>query len=225
MEALILFDNGTLTAVVAGVISLILLKWKPAVLSTSLKDFDGITIAKSILFIAFLIFVFLGIDASEISYPERIRWNVLFYIVAFAGWIDLERNIIPNGLIIFGLAVWVLLSVFTGWDMTALFAGISLLMLLYVLNRASVYFFEKNGMGFGDLKLCFVIILLAGLEGFWLIGLSVLTGGLFAMAGIVLQQLDRKSYLPFAPFLTLGVTTGYFLVSWEQTIGFLWIIH
>src|SRR6056297_1610187 len=90
-------------AVATGCVSLALLRIKPVLLSTSLSDFSGVTAGKALLFITTLAGLFWGVSTIEQTATGQLRWSLLLYLLTLSAWIDLERRIIPNGLIIVGL--------------------------------------------------------------------------------------------------------------------------
>ena len=88
-------------------------------------------------------------------------------------------------------------------------AGLVLFLLIYYLSG-------KKGIGEGD-------ITLSGLMGFMLgfpnvfvgIFLAVVTGGIVAVALLMLKLKNRKQAIPFGPFLSLGTMAA---LLWGQNI-------
>lgn len=120
--------------------------------------------------------------------------------------IDLEHRIVPNRILVpaavFGLAAAVALRLDDLPELLAAGAGAFLLLLLAALAR-------PGGMGMGDVKLAGVMGLYLGpsvipalLIGF-LAG-SVVGVGMMVRGGIA----ERKSGVPFAPFLAFGGLVG-----------------
>lgn len=87
----------------------------------------------------------------------------------------------------------------------------------------SVFFYIiaiiTNGMGGGDIKLVAVSGLLLGYQSM-LVGffIAAITGGLIAIALLLLKAQDRKSLIAFGPFLCIGIFIAYLygqqLFSW-----------
>lgn len=87
----------------------------------------------------------------------------------------------------------------------------------------SVFFYIiaiiTNGMGGGDIKLVAVSGLLLGYQSM-LVGffIAAITGGLVAIALLLLKAQDRKSLIAFGPFLCIGIFIAYLygqqLFSW-----------
>jgi leader peptidase (prepilin peptidase)/N-methyltransferase len=141
-------------------------------------------------------------------------------------WIDLEHFILPNR-IVFPLSVVmpVLLVVAAIGDrdpgalVRAGLGGIAAFAALFVLHLIS-----PRSMGFGDVKLAFVLGLGLGWLGWGelVLGLflAFLYGALIGVALILLRRRGRKDHVPFGPFLALGTMTailwGEAILDWYQ---------
>jgi leader peptidase (prepilin peptidase) / N-methyltransferase len=143
--------------------------------------------------------------------------------------IDLEHFIIPNrivypvgiaGVVLLGLAA--LIQDHWGAFGRSLLGALAAFTFFFVLHLVS-----PRGMGFGDVRLSFVLGLFLG----WL-GWAQLVGGLFAgfffgaVIGILLIAVggrDRRQHIPFGPYLAAGTMTfvlaGDQLVGWWRALG------
>jgi leader peptidase (prepilin peptidase) / N-methyltransferase len=124
----------------------------------------------------------------------------VFIVVFFA---DLKYGIIPDKILIAGILVtlpYVFMihnSEFMIHLLSALGAFLFFL-ILYLLTRG-------RGMGFGDVKLAFLLGLVLGFPGtFYAIYIAFLTGGLVGIILILWKKKKMKSSVPFGPFLILG---------------------
>lgn len=142
--------------------------------------------------------------------------------------IDLEHNIIPNGLVIFGLCVGALSCGFSllvpWWEaLIGLVAGGVPLLLIDLLSRLVL---KREGMGGGDMKLMAMaglflgwkLVLLALLLSFWI-------GALYAAVLIFTGKLrrgDRGVTMPFGPSLAAGSLValwfGKDLITWYLSV-------
>jgi leader peptidase (prepilin peptidase)/N-methyltransferase len=143
--------------------------------------------------------------------------------------IDLEHFIIPNrivypvgfaSVILLGLAALIQHRWATfGRSLAGAFAAFAFFLVLHLVS--------PRGMGFGDVRLSFVLGLFLG----WL-GWAQLLGGLFAgfffgaVIGILLIAFgghNRRQHIPFGPYLAAGTMTfvlaGDQLVSWWHGLG------
>ena len=143
--------------------------------------------------------------------------------------IDLEHFIIPNRIVYpVGFASVILLAAAAAiehdWSRFAhaLLGAAGAFMFFFILHIVA-----PRGMGFGDVRLSFVLGLFLG----WMGGLYVF-GGLFtgfllgAVIGSVLIAVGsrgRKQHIPFGPFLAAGtmifVLFGDPIVSWWRGLG------
>ena len=160
----------------------------------------------------------LGVDAALPAYL------VFFACLLVVSVIDLEYSIIPNRIVyptIFTslplLALAALVDDDLGRLATALLGAAIAFAVLFV-----VHLISPESMGFGDVRLSFILGLFLG----WL-GLSHVVAGLFlgfalgALAGVGLmltRRRGRKDSVPFGPFLAggaaLAVLFGRPLISW-----------
>jgi len=147
--------------------------------------------------------------------------------------VDLDHRRIPNPLVAAGLAVGVLFHLVavagsyldlpyfaweTGWQQGVLgfLAGGIIMLVIYLASR--------GGMGGGDLKLIAMIGLFVGVKGVVLVLLlSILAGGVFALALLITGRKGRRDSIPFGPFISLAAAVylfgGEFL--WEWYLGVL----
>jgi leader peptidase (prepilin peptidase)/N-methyltransferase len=135
--------------------------------------------------------------------------------------IDLEHFLLPNRIVyplaLATLALLTLAAVGDGaWDALgrAVLGGVAGMVTLGVLHLAS-----PRSMGFGDVKLAFVLGLALGWLGWGELVLGLfcgfLAGALVGVALIALRRRGRKDHLPFGPFLAFGTL---FALLWGDMI-------
>lgn len=157
-------------------------------------------------------------------------WILTFLSLMLMSIIDFYHRIIPDSINIFigilGLAV-VGYKYFMPTDMTGgsflghyvlmftfgnpllnhlvgLFFGAVFLGALYVISRG-------RGMGFGDVKLATALGLLMGWPDIALaLMLAFITGSILSLALIFLNRKTIKDYVPFGPFIAMGVFLVFF---------------
>jgi leader peptidase (prepilin peptidase)/N-methyltransferase len=158
-------------------------------------------------------------------------WALPAYLVLAAALvalsaIDLQHYILPNRIVYpLALAMVALLAVASLGDddfgalARGLVCGVVAFAVFFVLHLVS-----PRSMGFGDVKLAFVLGLSLGWLG-WdelLLGffLGFLYGALVGVALIVLHVRQRSEPLPFGPFLAAGALTailiGATLITWYR---------
>ncbi|MDQ6854585.1 MAG: A24 family peptidase [Actinomycetota bacterium] len=135
--------------------------------------------------------------------------------------IDLEHFLLPNRIVyplaLATLALLTLAAVGDGaWDALgrAVLGGVAGMVTLGVLHLAS-----PRSMGFGDVKLAFVLGLALGWLGWGELVLGLfcgfLAGALVGVALIALRRRGRKDHLPFGPFLAFGTL---FALLWGDMV-------
>jgi leader peptidase (prepilin peptidase)/N-methyltransferase len=128
--------------------------------------------------------------------------------------IDLETHTLPNRIVLPGYAVagalFLAASIVAGNYDALIRAGIGMsgLWLLY----AILAFSYPRGMGFGDVKLAGVLGLFLGWAGWGplLIGAfaAFLLGGIFSIVLLAAKKANRKSGIPFGPWMLAGAWVG-----------------
>ena len=130
--------------------------------------------------------------------------------------IDLEHGLILNSITYPSIGLLIIMAPF--WnelDMPRGFLGnedmLASLLSSLVGGAGSFLFFlailvaYPQGMGGGDVKLAGVVGLMAGFPGALVaVWIAAVTGGLVAIALLLLRKKGRKDAIPFGPFLSLG---------------------
>jgi leader peptidase (prepilin peptidase)/N-methyltransferase len=155
-------------------------------------------------------------------------WTAALYALLFSALVvvagtDLTHKMIPNVITIPGMVVGFLGA------MTVLPVGVINSVLgftlgggiLWLLAWLSPYFFGKEGMGGGDIKLLAMIGAFLGWKPALLtIMIGSLTGSVIGISMIALGIIKRDDYIPFGPFLVLGALLSMFfaqpLLDWYQ---------
>jgi len=165
---------------------------------------------------------------------------IIFLTVFF---IDLKHYIIPNEMIVFGLATGAIFAVLKSlkfsliglkiitpvtFNATFLFdAGYGLLtgfatfMLIVLIGE---WIMKAEAMGMGDVKLMGVVGLFLGFKLTVLsIFLSFITGAILSVFLIATKIKGRKDMIPFGPFIVIGSTIamiwGTQILNWYFSLG------
>lgn len=149
--------------------------------------------------------------------PELAVWLLLAPFAVLLALIDRNVHRLPDQLTLpLAAAAAVLLGAATlfphdggSWS-TALLGGLVLGACYFVL-----FLINPNGMGFGDVKLALSLGVVLGWYG-WLVLFvgafaGFLLGSLYGLGLILLRRANRKSAIPFGPFMIAGALLGVVL--------------
>ncbi len=130
--------------------------------------------------------------------------------------IDLDVHRLPNSIVLPSYAVGGVLlgtSGILGGDLAALLRvgiGMAILWVAYLLMAVAY----PGGMGFGDVKLAGVLGMFLGYLGWGELAVGAfsafLLGGVFALGLVVARRANRKSGIPFGPWMLAGAWVGIF---------------
>tara|TARA_Y100001935_G_C17260194_1_gene485923 strand:+ start:306 stop:1106 length:801 start_codon:yes stop_codon:yes gene_type:complete len=159
------------------------------------------------------IIIYLIFDIS----PLFFIYLVLTYLLIAVTFVDIDHFIIPNGFILFGLAVLILSLIFDilsiGWEYSVsgsfVFAGF-----LFFIGLIGQFILKKESIGFGDVKLGLI------LGGFLGVEYSILALYLsFALSAILIIAFYRTKInsgdtkIPFGPYLAAGTLISLFTIE------------
>jgi leader peptidase (prepilin peptidase)/N-methyltransferase len=161
-------------------------------------------------------------------------WALPAYLVLGAGLlaltaIDLEHYLLPNRIVYpLGFALVPLFALAAGleghwwWFARALIGGACAFLALFAIHVAS-----PRGMGFGDVRLSFVLGLALGYLGALDVPFGLFLGFAYgAVVGVALLatgKRGRRQHIPFGPFLAAGTMTivlvGGPILDWYRSTG------
>jgi leader peptidase (prepilin peptidase)/N-methyltransferase len=155
----------------------------------------------SLLFLAFYIKA-----GFSVQYAALVIFSVLLILISF---IDIEHMMIPDFLMLIGIAMGIAYSLYKG-SLAESLAGICFgFLFMFILGLSAKLVMKKEALGDGDIK--FMVMLGANL-GTERTLLSVLGASIMGAAvGILLilfEKLKKEDYIPFAPFLALGAVVS-----------------
>jgi len=140
--------------------------------------------------------------------PQTLFYFILASLLVVVAFIDIKHRIIPNGLVMAGIATALPANIF-GVNISfleGLYGALAGGGILGVIALASILLLKKEGMGGGDIKL----MAMAGLFIGWQMTLlslvmAVYLATIVILPLIVLKKLKRGDHIPFGPFLSAGV--------------------
>lgn len=148
-------------------------------------------------------------------------YGVFSVTMVLLGITDIDTKLIPNRILGPATVAFAVLLV-AGWALDASSGSVLRAGLGAVAYFAAMYalaLVARGGLGFGDVKLAFLIgmatgffgwgpVILAGVLGF-------VIGGLTSIVLLVTRRLSRKDAIPFGPFMIVG---GFIAVLWGTGI-------
>ena len=192
------------------VVSLLLLKGRCRYCNTRISyRYSFVEILTGV--ITVLLYITYGISFEFIFFLS------LIYILIPCFFIDLDHMIIPNGLVITGSVLFIigftykLLVIKEGLidHLIGGLAGGGIMLLIYFLG---LLIYKKEALGFGDVKLFFVIGLFLGLKLTAIAFLySIFSGALIGIIIMVKTKKKGKTEMPFGPFIVLGSILSLFI--------------
>lgn len=152
---------------------------------------------------------------------------IMLIVVSF---IDLEYQIIPDELVIFGTVVGVILIIYNFFGSISLYGdrnfynpligGALASGILYIVSKITQKIYKtEDTIGLGDVKLFIPIGLILGYKLVMVAFLiAVFLAGFYGIVIILIDKKNSKKLIPFAPFISVGSLIaafyGYEIVSW-----------
>ena len=142
-------------------------------------------------------------------------------ILLVAAIIDTRYMIIPDRLNFTGVIIAIFISFWRGFTgikrgIAGAFLGLLVLIVMYVMGKM---IFKREGVGFGDVKLAFVIGFFLG--PFWCLMaliLAIMIGGIWGIIQLASGGKKIGMQVPFGPFLALG---GFLVLFFREQIIYL----
>jgi leader peptidase (prepilin peptidase)/N-methyltransferase len=136
-----------------------------------------------------------------------LKYILLFSILIVICFIDIEKQNIPDEMVVAGLLVGIIFSFLDRQNFWNYFYGAligsGILLLIVILS--------KGGMGGGDVKLMAEIGFFLGWQNTILtLFSSFILGGMFAFVLLITRKKSMKDSLAFAPFLGIGALVAVF---------------
>lgn len=166
--------------------------------------------------------VFFAVVANKFSTSSG---SALFLLIAFLylaavsialALIDLGTQTLPNSILLPSYFVSTLLlgaAAIAGSDFGVMLRASISAVALWLLYLALAFAYP-GGMGFGDVKLAGLLGLFLGYMGWEVLVTGAfaafLLGGIFSLALLISRKANRKSGIPFGPWMLAGAWTGVF---------------
>jgi type 4 prepilin peptidase 1 (EC:3.4.23.43). Aspartic peptidase. MEROPS family A24A len=175
-------------------------------------------------------FVYLTVYLKYGISAETLALLYLFSILIIVLFIDISHMIIPNGLVLFAMAggaLTVIYNLFISFSLyqpsewyTPFIGMVSASGILFAVALIGFLIYGNDGaMGMGDVKLYIPIGMFLGWKLALLsLFLAVMLGGITSIILLLFRVVNRKSAIPFGPFIVAGTyvaaLSGYDILSW-----------
>lgn len=160
--------------------------------------------------LVFVYLTYLQVASGQLLNPFFVLAQFFFFLVLiFVVIADFQYLIIPDFFIIL-LSILALYLTKSNY-LDALIAIVSSSIFFTLLYFVAGWFFKKEALGLGDIKLMLPLSFVLGWPWVFLaIFLSFIIGGFFATILLLFKQKKIGQTLPFGPFLVLGFVLSYF---------------
>ena len=157
------------------------------------------------------LFIIFGINEKFFMYL------ILTYLLIAITFVDIDHFIIPNGFVLFGLAVlivglpmnWLPIGWEDGVSGAFVFAGF-----LFAIGLIGQFILKKESIGFGDIKLGLVLGGYLGVEYSVLaLYLSFAISAIFVFMMLGSKMISKSQKIPFGPYLAGGTLLSIFTTT------------
>ena len=152
------------------------------------------------------------------SYEFLVVVLLCFMLIAIT-FIDVDHFVIPNEFIIFGFIISIISHTFNLLPisiMDGIYGFLAFGGTLFIMGAMGTFIFKKEAMGFGDVKLGFVLGSFLGSElSFLALFLSFIFGGFMSLILLIAKEVSDDHMVPFGP----AIAAGTLLTILTKTIG------
>lgn len=152
------------------------------------------------------------------TFVDNFKLITLLAILFVAAYIDYTKLIIPNKLVLIGIAsrmVFYIIELFTKKsEILAIVKNDALACLIVVALFIIGVLIVKNGIGMGDIKLIFVLCIYQGFTGVMSsLFISLFVAFFISIFLLVFGKKSKKDVIPFAPSILIGTIISVILTG------------
>lgn len=142
----------------------------------------------------------------SVQFAVYVIFSALLITISF---IDIEHFMIPDFLMLIGIAVGLAYSIYSGTFAGNLAAMCFAFLFMLILGEGAGYVLKKEALGDGDIKLLVMFASFMGLERTFLsLAFGSVLGAAVGLLAVWLKRLKMDDRIPFAPFLALGAVVS-----------------
>lgn len=153
---------------------------------------------------------------GRLSFFMLVMLTIMLYGMTILCMTDYWEKVVPNRILLLWLMIWILLTGIYGvHDMNRMLYhmfGVILGVVFCMLSFGFCYLISKGSMGAGDVKLA--VIMGMYLTGDYVVGAvfyGCILSAVFSVWMLMRGKITRKDYIPFVPFLYMGVVMRYLI--------------
>lgn len=155
-------------------------------------------------------------------------WETIFYLLIFSlfvvlfvyDWLYMEVPILLFWVVL-GIVLIKIFTVFyyqinvgMGFFSSEIFYSLSGGFIAWILFFSLVFFSKEEWMGWGDVYIGLLLGLILGWPAVWLgLLISFCLGSVYSIGLMILKKANRKTQVPFVPFIALGTILTIFLTK------------
>jgi leader peptidase (prepilin peptidase)/N-methyltransferase len=157
-----------------------------------------------------LLFVLFYIKCGiSVQFAAFLILSILLILISF---IDIEHLMIPDFLMLTGIAGGLAYSIYNRSLTDSLIGMCFGFLFMFIMAEGGKYFLKKEALGDGDVKLMVMLGAFLGIERtILLLVVGSIAGVAVSLLAVRLGRLKMEDYIPFAPFLALGAVVSIFI--------------
>lgn len=153
---------------------------------------------------------------GQVSLFELLMLVIMLYGMTILCMTDYWEKVVPNRILLLWLLVWIIaIGAYGVRDINGMarhMFGVVLGVVFCMMSFGFCYLISKGSMGAGDVKLA--ILMGMYLTGEYVVGAvfyGCILSAVFSILMLAKRKITKKDYIPFVPFLYMGVVIRYLM--------------
>lgn len=161
------------------------------------------------------IVAFIALFMTNSNIITTIMFSLIIFTLMIVFSVDYRFELIPDECSLFiGYLALINIIITKASLIDSIFGAIIGGGIFYLLGKLAILIFKKEGMGFGDVKLMFVLGLLFGVKDILVLALlSFFLGAIISCVIMIVKRQGLNSYIPFGPFIVFATILLMFFDS------------
>ena len=154
-------------------------------------------------------------------FPVVIPFAIITFALVVIALVDIKTQEIPDSMVVVLIIAAIFLFFIDPAAITipdALFGAATGMIPLFLIDKTTLLLVNKNGFGFGDMKLMGAAGLFLGWQGVLsTFFFAFIIGALYAIYLVKTKRAKLSDYIAFGPFLSMGVIISIWLMAFFET--------